>query len=208
MLVVADVIGGLVFERGLQDPLGQLLDQPTLAWVRNVRSACQQVGRLRPGCRRRGYVRRGAGRQLAIAWAGNIAAYGSTARWFGTLTDSPTATPSATVRSGPININHIDRPYIQVAIAGKDAAYVKPSAIHNAIVGVRPDQAVKGIQQLMAPANILVVRLRASTPRVAAQGNSPATPSTLPALPAAPHKDRLRGQPDGNPVDDQRNHRR
>ncbi len=70
-------------------------------------------------------------RRLTLAWAGNITAYGATTRWFSALTDHPTALPTATVRSGSIRVNYIDRPCTQIALAGHGCAQLSVATVRD-----------------------------------------------------------------------------
>ncbi|WP_033345788.1 toprim domain-containing protein [Catenuloplanes japonicus] len=136
-------------------------------------------------------------RRLAVAWAGNITAYGAAARWFATLTGHPTVAPAATVRNGMINLNYINRACTQVVLAGQRTAHMPATAVRELVDGTRPDRAVEDIQRSEPLANIAVVRLRTTTPQIAAQGNLDTTsrlsatgPSKAPH-PAAPRRHEL-----------------
>ncbi|MFI5843888.1 toprim domain-containing protein [Catenuloplanes sp. NPDC051500] len=140
---------------------------------------------------------RAAAGRLTVAWAGNITAYGATSRWFSTLTDHPSSTPKATVRSGTINTNHIDRPCHQIVLAGREAAALPTKALHGLVDGHRPDRAVKEFQRSAPAANIVVVRLGTNASRIAAQeGRALTRHATAPALPPSPPRSAPRGNPD------------
>lgn len=126
--------------------------------------------------------------RLTIAWAGNVTAYGATARWFAPLTTSHAASPG-TVRQGTININYIDRPCGQVVLAGRETAQLPVMALRRMVDGRRPDQAVEELQKAVPLANTVVIRFRTSTSQLAAQAETKtAKLSTTQALPAAPNR--------------------
>ncbi|MDP9792950.1 DNA primase catalytic core [Catenuloplanes nepalensis] len=128
-------------------------------------------------------------RRLTVAWAGKITAYGATTRSFTTLTGHPTADPTATVRSGSIRVNYIDRPYTQIAISGHGCVHLPAASIRELVEGRPPDLALEELQRAAPSANMVVVRIRATAPQVAAQGrNATTSRGPAPALPAVPHR--------------------